>query len=56
MFWTNIKHKKQRAITKKFKRLELLFLCNALLLKEIYSPMKFHLDSSEFLSYAPDKN
>jgi len=35
----------QRAITLKVWNFELWFLCNALLLNEIYLPMKFHVDA-----------
>ena len=35
----------KRAITPKVWCLELLFLCTALLLDEIYLPMKFHVDA-----------
>jgi hypothetical protein len=45
MLWTKIKHEKQqRAITEKVCRVELSFLCAALLLNEIYPPMEFHVD------------
>ena len=35
----------QRAITPKVWSFELWFLCNALLLNEVYLPMKFHVDA-----------
>ena len=37
---------KQRAITQKLSKRELLFLCTALHLDEIYLPTKFHNHSS----------
>jgi len=37
-------NKGQRAITPKVLCLELLFLSSALLINEIYLPMKFHVD------------
>jgi len=46
MHWTKFKYKKeQRAITPKVRNFELWFLCTALLLNEIYLPMKFHVDA-----------
>ena len=43
MFWTKFKYKnKQRAITEKLSKQELLFMCTALPLDEIYPPTKFH--------------
>jgi hypothetical protein len=48
MLWTKIKFEKlQRAITQKLCRVELLFLCAALLLNDIYPPMKFQVDISK---------
>jgi hypothetical protein len=50
-----IKNEK-RAITKKLGKAELQFLCNALLLTEIYLSTKFLVHtSSKFQSYVPDK-
>ena len=47
-FWvmlrTKLKYEK-RAITPKVWNIELWFLCTALLLNEIYLPMKFHVDA-----------
>jgi hypothetical protein len=44
MLWTKINFEKlQREITQK---LELSFLCTALLLNEVYLPMKFQVDTS----------
>jgi len=46
MLRTNFKNEnEQRAITPKVWNFELWFLCTALLLNEIYSPMKFHVDA-----------
>jgi len=46
MLWTKFKNEnEQRAITPKVWSIELWFLCTALLLKEIYLPMKFHVDA-----------
>jgi len=46
MLWTKFKNENdQRAITPKVWSLELWFLCTALLLNEIYLPMKFHVDA-----------
>ena len=43
MLQTKIKYEnKQRAITKKLSKQELRFMCTALHLDMIYSPMKFH--------------
>ena len=42
MLRTKIKYEKQRAITRKLSNQELLFLCIALPLNEIYPPTKFH--------------
>jgi len=44
--WTKFKYEnEQRAITPKVWNFELWFLCTALLLDEIYLPMKFHGDA-----------
>jgi hypothetical protein len=44
--WTKIKFEnKQRAITQKIRNAEYQFLDTALLLNEIYHPMKFHVHS-----------
>jgi len=46
MLWTKFKNEnEQRAITPKVWNFELWFLCTALLLNEIYLPMKFHVDA-----------
>ena len=46
MLWTKFKNEnQQRAITPKVWCIELLFLCTACLLNEIYLPMKFHVDA-----------
>ena len=46
IFWTKFKYENQlRASTPKVWCLELWFLCIALLLNEIYLPMKFHVDA-----------
>ena len=43
MLRTKFKYEnKQRAITQKYSKQELWFLCTALRLDEIYTPMKFH--------------
>ena len=43
MLRTKFKYEKQqRAITQKLSKQKLWFLCTALLLDEIYPPMKFH--------------
>ena len=43
MLWTKFKYEnKQRAITQKLSKRELWFLCSALPLDELYSPIKFH--------------
>ena len=43
MCWTKFKYEnKQRAITQKFSKQELQFMCTALPLDEIYLPIKFH--------------
>jgi len=57
MLQTKFKNEnEQRAITPKVWCLELWFLCTALLLNEIYLPMKYQVCSlNTFLSYAPDK-
>jgi len=49
-FWVMLQIKfknenEQRAITPKVRNFELWFLCTALLLNEIYLPMKFHVDA-----------
>jgi hypothetical protein len=46
MTWTKIKYEnQQRAITQKIRNAEYWFLCTALLLNEIYHPMKFQVHS-----------
>jgi len=46
MLWTKFKSdNEQRAITPKVWSFDLWFLCTALLLNEIYLPMKFHVDA-----------
>jgi hypothetical protein len=46
MAWTKIKYEnKQRAITQKIRNAEYQFLGTALLLNEIYHPMKLHVHS-----------
>ena len=47
--------KKQRAIPPKLCKRELWFLYTALLVIKIYLPMKFGVDISYFLCYAPYK-
>jgi hypothetical protein len=43
---TKIKYEnEQRAITQKIRNAEYLFLCTALLLNELYHPMKFQVHS-----------
>ena len=43
MLWTKFKYEnKQRAITQKLSKQELLFMCSALPLDEIYLPTKVH--------------
>ena len=43
MLWTKFKYEnKQRAITQKFSKQKLQFMCTALPLDEIYPPTKFH--------------
>ena len=43
MHWTKFKYEnKKRAITQKFSKQELWFMCIALPLDEIYPPTKFH--------------
>ena len=47
MLRTKVKSEKlQRAITQKLSKQELWFFCTALLLNEIYLPMKFQIDIS----------
>jgi len=57
MLWTKFKYEnKQRAITPKVWTFELWFLWTALLLNEIYLPMKFNVDAlHNFKFNAPDK-
>ena len=57
MHWTKYMYEnKQRAITQKFYKQELRFMCNALPLDAIYPPTKFHNHSQHsFGDYAPDK-
>ena len=42
MHWTKFKYEKKMAITQKLSKQELRFMCTALLLDEIYPPIKFH--------------
>jgi hypothetical protein len=47
MLWTKINfEKEQRVITKQLCRVELSFLFTALLLNEVYPPVKFKVDNS----------
>ena len=56
MLQTKFKYKiKQRAITQKLRHAELQFLCTALLLYNIYQPMKFQQYLLYCRSYASDK-
>ena len=47
MLWTKFKYEKyQRAITLKSYKIDLWFLCTALLFIKLHLPMKFHIDTS----------
>jgi hypothetical protein len=57
MAWTKIKYEnKQRAITQKKINAEYQFLCTALLLNEIYHPMKFQVHSIDTLGEMAQTN